>query len=245
MTEFLLNRLRTWDDVLTNILSGKKIVASARASGFPVDDFMKTFTRMHAGFFTPYEPQTLVILPEYDHLPSAPFGNSKIHPVPVALHDQAQALINSAIDAGNDVLPFEVLGMDQRRRSDLFYHGAPQLPGDRALVLTPGGVQSLWEANRVLIERLADPHVIRRQPLIIQDAAFWAEYIGDAEEFDKAFAGKSVYLSSDPAETSGLLSALDFGMKTSPRELRALAREVPQLSNPVFCLCDDRQEKAG
>lgn len=234
------------------VLSGAKI-KEGDISSEEVRALDALFTRMHAGFFTSYEAVSLISYKKNAEEDAKFSENTRIHPIYSASTNQAFELRSEIIRQGQPVVNFQVLGVNQDRRSDFVLYDAPQVEMDKAVVVTAGNHRTLWECASLLEERLTNEGISYQQPLIIQDTEFWQEFVGEFSsdpETVNFFKSKNVYFLSGVEETSRLLSELSFGAKIDPEDVVIELGQNDQVPSPkvVFATHDpiktDQKQKA-
>lgn len=211
----MLERLERFSKAVKSLRQGEKIGPEQENESFRLD-LLTLLGQMHAGHFITAEPQCYVCDDLYRNIDEKYMGVTRLHPVPVALLEEANALREAVIRQDAPIAPFFVAGLNPRNSLE-----ADSRDPGKAAVLTRGDIVALDEALDLILNRLKNPDVRYMAPVIVQDTAhFW----------DKVFAAGglrnrqikvdlerlNIHFTSGAQETVSLLAVLPFSRRIDP-----------------------------
>ncbi len=196
--------------VSKSIVAGQKIDPHLHDSDL-IQDLEKLAARIYTGFFTPLEPQSIIIQKGWGEKEISFMGNSAVHPI-------SKQLVAAVADIDAAETDFTVYGHNTHTRYDTDLKGAYSGRGQNPHVLTKGDYVALALVTDDLSWRIHQSDTSHLPPVIVQGWEYWGSLFDDSQfDFDKL----GVYFTNTAEETAEILSHYkdsypSAGQKTKP-----------------------------
>lgn len=202
MQQFL-EKLNFYADVSSRIVNGDKI-NPRDYSPILIQDLKSVAARIYTGFFSPLEPQSLVIEEGWGSDEIAQMGLTTSHPLMGALVKEGQAIANNHPNAL--VFGSQATGRDLK---------APKTTG--ASILTKGDFVALAQAITEIQYRLNHKKSGPFAPLIIQDRRFWGSLFINEPSVVQDLKKSGIYVVGRPEDAHDILATAKQDPKSSHR----------------------------
>lgn len=190
-----LDRLDFYADVSSRIVKGEKINPSGYNDSL-IQALKALSARMYTGFFSPLEPQSLIIEEGWGDKEIADMGLTTLHPLMGGALKEAQRVLKNNADAyvfGNMATGRSVVALSTR------------LGNPVPTVLAKGDFVALAEATAEIKYRFQHYNEIPFPPLIIQDWKFWGNLFTIEPAFRQDIKKLGIFFSNSDEETSRIL----------------------------------------
>lgn len=196
MQQFL-KKLNFYADVSSRIVKGEKI-NSCDYDPTLIQDFKSVAARMYTGFFTPLEPQSVIIEEGWGEEEISQMGLTVSHPKMAALEREVQAVIN--------INPSVWVFGNQAAGRTIITNGAYG-----HTILTKGDFVALAQATAEMKYRLESQDKAPFSPLIIQDRKFWGSLFLVDPKTSQELRQAGIFILSRPKDAEAILANAPVG----------------------------------